>query len=101
MRDFDGPLEDLPWNTERSPPAAHVRSALVLSLLTEDNLPSCHTQLITELGREGARGEWAHRWTAEVSRNSTALRGSLHVTRGRPGCPGTPPHAAHEHRLHP
>ncbi|MFD6370908.1 acyl-ACP desaturase [Streptomyces roseolus] len=80
-RDFDGPLEGVPWNAEQSPLAAHVRSALIMSLLTEDNLPSYHTELVTELGRDGAWGEWAHRWTAEESRHSTALRDYLHVTR--------------------
>ncbi|MFD9337410.1 acyl-ACP desaturase [Streptomyces sp. NPDC060028] len=80
-QDFDGPLEGRPWDPEQSPLAAHVRAALVLSLLTEDNLPSYHTELVTELGRGGAWGEWAHRWTAEEGRHSTALRDYLHVTR--------------------
>ncbi|MEV6020305.1 MULTISPECIES: acyl-ACP desaturase [unclassified Streptomyces] len=79
--DFDGPLQGQPWEPEQSHLPAHVRSALVLSLLTEDNLPSYHTELITELGRDGAWGAWAHRWTAEEDRHSTVLRDYLHVTR--------------------
>jgi acyl-[acyl-carrier-protein] desaturase len=79
--DFDGPLGGRPWTSEQSELPAHVRSALVLSLLTEDNLPSYHTELITELGRDGAWGAWAHRWTAEEDRHSTVLRDYLHVTR--------------------
>ncbi|MGW3664619.1 acyl-ACP desaturase [Streptomyces sp. NPDC005141] len=79
--DFDGPLRGRSWTPDQSELPAHVRSALVLSLLTEDNLPSYHTELITELGREGAWGAWAHRWTAEEDRHSTVLRDYLHVTR--------------------
>ncbi len=80
-QDFDGPLQGRSWGPEQSALSAHVRSALVLSLLTEDNLPSYHTELITELGRDGAWGEWTRQWTAEEDRHSTVLRDYLHVTR--------------------
>jgi acyl-[acyl-carrier-protein] desaturase len=80
-QDFDGPLGGRPWEPGRSALPERVRSALVQSLLTEDNLPSYHTALITELGHDGAWAEWVHRWAAEEDRHSTALRAYLHATR--------------------
>ncbi|MGW2189690.1 acyl-ACP desaturase [Streptomyces sp. NPDC001719] len=80
-RDFDGPLGGRPWEAGQSPLPGYVRAALVLSLLTEDNLPSYHTALVTEFGLDGAWGTWIRRWTAEKDRHSTALRAYLHTTR--------------------
>ena len=58
-----------------------VRSALLVNLLTEDNLPSYHHEIATIFGREGAWGEWVGRWTAEEGRHGTAIRDYLVVTR--------------------
>jgi len=85
------PHEHIPWSQgrdfvkgERSAdealPAA-VRSALVVNLLTEDNLPY-YTQSISKLtGAEGAWGQWLRRWTAEEGRHSIAIRDWMCVTR--------------------
>lgn len=51
-----------------------VRSALVVNLLTEDNLPAYHLALWRTFGDHGVWGEWLRSWTAEESRHAIALR---------------------------
>ena len=58
-----------------------VRSALMVNLLTEDNLPYYFWTLERMFGAEGAFGEWARRWTAEEGRHAMAIYGYLLVTR--------------------
>ncbi|MGW2651916.1 acyl-ACP desaturase [Streptomyces sp. NPDC001393] len=79
--DFDGPLAGLPWQQAQSDLSPTARAALTLSVLTEDNLPSYHHQLLTGTGGTGAWREWIHRWTAEEDRHATAIRAYLHTTR--------------------
>ncbi len=79
--DFDGPSGGEAWCEEQSCLAPAVRGALVLNLLTEDNLPSYHHAFAVTVSDDGAWGAWLHRWTAEEDRHSTALRGYLHATR--------------------
>ncbi|MEV6956474.1 acyl-ACP desaturase [Streptomyces sp. NPDC051183] len=79
--DFDGPLGGLPWSADQSPIPDAVQDALVVNLLTEDNLPSYHFELASRLGRDGAWGTWVHRWTAEEGRHGDALRMYLHARR--------------------
>jgi len=55
--------------------------AMVQNLLTEDNLPSYHREIVMNFGMDGAWGHWVNRWTAEENRHSTALRDYLVVTR--------------------
>ncbi len=57
------------------------RTALVVNLLTEDNLPSYHREIATRFGRDGAWGSWVGQWTAEEGRHGIALRDYLVVTR--------------------
>ena len=62
------------------------RTALVVNLLTEDNLPSYHRALTDTVGRDSAWGEWVHRWTAEEGRHAIAMRDYLlGDALGRPG----------------
>ncbi len=70
------------WAPEDSPLDPVARTALVVNLLTEDNLPSYHREIATRFGREGAWGEWVGRWTAEEARHAIAIRDYLVVTRG-------------------
>ncbi|WP_329201729.1 MULTISPECIES: acyl-ACP desaturase [unclassified Streptomyces] len=72
--DYDGPLDGLPWRAEQSTLPEPVGDALIVNLLTEDNLPSYHFELATRVGRDGAWGTWLHRWTAEEGRHGDALR---------------------------
>ncbi|UGQ11903.1 acyl-ACP desaturase [Yinghuangia sp. ASG 101] len=80
-RDFDGPLGGEPWSPDQTPLPTAVRGALVLNLLTEDNLPSYHHALAARVGRHEAWNAWLHRWTAEEERHSHALRAYLSCTR--------------------
>jgi acyl-[acyl-carrier-protein] desaturase len=58
------------------------KTAMVVNLLTEDNLPSYHREIAERFGRDGAWGTWVGRWTAEEGRHGVALRDYLVVTRG-------------------
>src|SRR5215216_3202104 len=58
-----------------------VRSALLVNLLTEDNLPYYFRTIERELGADGAWGAWSKRWTAEEGRHSMVIYGYLIVTR--------------------
>ena len=80
-RNFDGPLGGDPWRVEDSQMPDVARSALIVNLLTEDNLPSYHHEIATLFGRDGAWGDWVHRWTAEEGRHGIAIRDYLLVNR--------------------
>jgi len=80
-RDFDGVLGGEAWSPEQSKVSSVARTALVLNLLTEDNLPSYHFEIAAIFGRDGAWGEWVHRWTAEEGRHAMAIRDYLLTTR--------------------
>ena len=80
-RDFDGPLGGEAWDPSQSRISDVGRTALVVNLLTEDNLPSYHHEIATVFGREGAWGTWVHRWTAEEGRHGIAIRDYLLTSR--------------------
>jgi acyl-[acyl-carrier-protein] desaturase len=79
--DFDGVLGGQPWSAEQSTLSEVARTALVVNLLTEDNLPSYHHEIAVLFGRDGAWGTWVHRWTAEEGRHGIAIRDYLLATR--------------------
>lgn len=70
------------WRPEDSRLDPVAKTAMIVNLLTEDNLPSYHHEIATIFGRDGAWGTWVGRWTAEEARHGTALRDYLVVTRG-------------------
>ncbi|MFK3984221.1 acyl-ACP desaturase [Micromonospora sp. NPDC050397] len=80
-RTFDGLLGGEAWSPEDSNIPEVARTALVVNLLTEDNLPSYHHEIAKLFGRDGAWGTWVHRWTAEEGRHGVAIRDYLTVTR--------------------
>lgn len=80
-RDFEF-LGGEDWRPEDSPLDPVAKTAMVVNLLTEDNLPSYHREIATRFGRDGAWGQWVGRWTAEEGRHGIALRDYLVVTRG-------------------
>ena len=80
-RTFDGLLGGEPYRPTDSQLPDVARTALIVNLLTEDNLPSYHHEIATLFGRDGAWGTWVHRWTAEEGRHGIALRDYLTVTR--------------------
>ena len=86
------PHELIPWSQGRDfmpgqpcddivAMAPEVRSALLVNLLTEDNLPYYFNSIHRMFGGDGAWGEWARRWTAEEGRHSIVLRDYVTVTR--------------------
>ncbi|MGI8888854.1 MAG: acyl-ACP desaturase [Nocardioidaceae bacterium] len=80
-RNYDGILDGDAWQESDSKLTDVARSALVINLLTEDNLPSYHHEIAVLFGRDQAWGNWVHRWTAEEGRHAVALRDYLTVTR--------------------
>jgi acyl-[acyl-carrier-protein] desaturase len=80
-RDYDGPMEGEAWSPDDSVVSPAAREALVVNLLTEDNLPGYHREISTLFGRDGAWGTWVDRWTAEENRHGIVIRDYLTVTR--------------------
>ena len=70
------------WVPADSPLDPIARTAMIVNLMTEDNLPSYHREIATRFGRDGAWGEWVGRWTAEEGRHAIAIRDYLVVSRG-------------------
>jgi acyl-[acyl-carrier-protein] desaturase len=77
-RDFQ-PGEEWDPNEYALPPA--VRSALMVNLLTEDNLPYYFNAIDGLFPVGGAWATWNRRWTAEEGRHSIVIRDWLSVTR--------------------
>jgi acyl-[acyl-carrier-protein] desaturase len=80
-RNFDGLMEGDPWSPDDADIPDVARSALIVNLLTEDNLPSYHHEIAVIFGRDAAWGEWVHRWTAEEGRHAIAMRDYMLVKR--------------------
>jgi acyl-[acyl-carrier-protein] desaturase len=79
-------VPDETWSPEDSDLGGHqiddaVRSALLVNLLTEDNLPYYFRSVERMFGPDGAWGTWVRRWTAEEGRHSMAIYGYLMATR--------------------
>ena len=70
------------WAPEDSQLDEVAKAAMVVNLLTEDNLPSYHREIALRFGLDGAWGQWVGQWTAEEGRHSIAIRDYLMVTRG-------------------
>jgi acyl-[acyl-carrier-protein] desaturase len=58
-----------------------VRSALLVNLLTEDNLPYYSRNIANAFGPAEVWADWNRRWTAEEGRHSIVIRDYLTVTR--------------------
>lgn len=71
-----------------------VSSALVVNLLTEDNLPYYFRSIERIFGADGTWGTWARRWTAEEGRHSMAIYGYLMTSRA------LDPYALENDRMH-
>jgi len=80
-RNFDGVLGGDAWDPSQSRVSDVARTALVVNLLTEDNLPSYHRDIYESFGADGAWGTWIGRWTAEEGRHGMAIRDYLLTTR--------------------
>ncbi len=81
-RNFPGVFDDgVPWDVTQSKVSDTARTALVVNLLTEDNLPSYHREIYQSFGPDGAWGTWIGRWTAEEGRHGMAIRDYLLTSR--------------------
>jgi acyl-[acyl-carrier-protein] desaturase len=80
-RNFDGLMGGEAWSPNDAPVTDVARSALIVNLLTEDNLPSYHHEIALIFGRDDAWGDWVHRWTAEEGRHGIAMRDYMLVKR--------------------
>ena len=67
------------WSSEASTLPCGVRSALVVNLLTEDNLPY-YFETINRVFANDVWREWARRWTAEEMRHGIVIRDYITVT---------------------
>ena len=81
-RTFAGPLNGDAWEAKDSKLTSIAQDSLILNLMTEDNLPSYHTEIALSMGSDGAWGNWLNRWTAEEARHSIVMRDYLMATRG-------------------
>jgi len=68
------------WDPEYRPMPEAVRRALIVNLLTEDNLPYYTTEITRLFGIDSAWGAWNRRWTAEEGRHAIVIRDFLTVT---------------------
>ncbi|MBA3267086.1 MAG: acyl-ACP desaturase [Acidimicrobiia bacterium] len=69
-----------PWDPEEFPLPDPVRRALLLNLLTEDNLPY-YFSTINRIFSTEAFDVWTRRWTAEEMRHAMVIRDWLMITR--------------------
>lgn len=70
------------WQPGQSSLSDVAKAAMITNLLTEDNLPSYHHEIVDSFGYDGPWGTWVGRWTAEENRHSIVMRDYLVVTRG-------------------
>lgn len=72
---------DVPWEESQCTLNEQARTALLLNLLTEDNLPYYHLALDRYLPSGSAFREWGALWTAEEGQHSMAIRSFLLASR--------------------
>ncbi len=77
-RDFE---PDDEWTPDEVPMEDALRAALVVNLLTEDNLPHYYRAIDAVFGADEPWAFWSRRWTAEEGRHSIVIRDYLTVTR--------------------
>jgi len=86
------PFEDVPWdgaadfaeerwNAQQYPLSEGVKSAIIVNVLTEDNLPYYTHTLMSAVSPKHPLSEWSRRWTAEEWRHSAAIRDWILTTR--------------------
>ncbi|MDG2906856.1 MAG: acyl-ACP desaturase [Acidimicrobiales bacterium] len=72
---------DEPWDESQATISRPVRTALVLNLLTEDNLPYYHARISGTFPDDSAMADWSKLWTAEEGQHSIAIRDYLLTSR--------------------
>ena len=81
-------FRDEPWSPDQATLSPEVRTALVLNLLTEDNLPYYHAQFQVFFSGDSPLNDWSRLWTAEEGQHAIAIR-SAHRRTSVPGHPRT------------
>ncbi len=56
------------------------QSAMIVNLLTEDNLPAYHRVIADNFGLDGPWGTWVNQWTAEEASHAYVMRSFLDLT---------------------
>ena len=74
-------FRDTPWDETQATVAPEVRTALVLNLLTEDNLPYYHEVIGRFMPDGSAFKAWNNLWTAEEGQHAIAIRSYLLTSR--------------------
>lgn len=72
---------DKPWDPSQCTISESARNALVINLLTEDNLPYYHSAFESRVPEGSALAEWNRLWTAEENQHGIAMRSYLMVSR--------------------
>jgi acyl-[acyl-carrier protein] desaturase len=74
-------FRDKPWDVSQCTISENSRTALVLNLLTEDNLPYYHAAIEQYMPRTSAFSRWNHLWTAEEAQHAIGIRSYLLTSR--------------------
>ena len=74
-------FRDEPWDESQATLSPPVRTALVLNLLTEDNLPYYHAKFQVFFDEDSPLNEWSRLWTAEEGQHAIAIRNYLLTSR--------------------
>ena len=70
-----------PWDASQSTLSPEVRTAFVLNLLTEDNLPYYTSLFGQYFDESSAMSRWSRLWTAEEGQHAIAMRSYLLTSR--------------------
>ncbi len=65
---------------DAQPLSPEAQAAMVVNLLTEDNLPAYHRIIANNFGLDGPWGTWANQWTAEEDAHAYVMRVFLDLT---------------------
>ena len=74
-------FREKPWDVSQCTISENARTALILNLLTEDNLPYYHALIEKHMPRTSAFTRWNHLWTAEEGQHAIAIRSYLLTSR--------------------
>lgn len=74
-------FKDKPWDASEATLSPEVRTAFVLNLLTEDNLPYYTSLFGAYFDADSPMNRWSKLWTAEEGQHSIAMRSYLLTSR--------------------
>lgn len=67
-------------DADAQPLSPEAQAAMVVNLLTEDNLPAYHRIIANNFGLDGPWGTWTNQWTAEEDAHAYVMRVFLDLT---------------------